>query len=113
MLNLYKSLVRPQKMDGDQLERRKRLANIMINRVPEHNNEAGELKKDVDYKFLVETLRIPKEHIDSCYRAGFVKNDKDGKPKPRPLIVKMISRKGQTIGTITAVVSSELLVKTL
>ena len=82
------------KMDVDKIEREKRVRNVVVNKVPESKSKESNLRNKEDLKFCLETLEIPKEDIECCYRAGRKDSD-DSKCSDefcRPLVIKMVDQ---------------------
>jgi hypothetical protein len=81
------------KMDVDKIEREKRLRNVVVNKVPESKDTDSKRRNEEDLKFCVETLEIPTNDIETCYRAGRKDSD-DGKGGDycRPLVIKMVDQ---------------------
>ena len=87
-LTIDSSLV---KLDADHVERKKRLPNIMVNKVAESTSKDDDVRKTLDREFIRDVLEIDLEDVVESYRAGVQRTGDDGKPIPRPLIIKMHS----------------------
>ena len=80
-----------RKIDSDSAERQKRATNVMISNAHELNSTNTRDRRNADMEFLTEIIGVESSDIDSCFRAGVMKKDEDGRPISRPLIVKMKS----------------------
>ena len=78
----------------ESIEREKRRLNLCVMKAPESTKSVPKDRQDDDTTFCVETLGIPKEDIESCYRAG--KKKEDDSTFNRPLIIKMKNQKAHT-----------------
>lgn len=78
-----------RKMDNDMMERQRRMNNVMVSGVAESNNTDSMKRRECDMEFLMDKIGMDTNDIELCFRAGVVRSDNDGKPIPRPLIVKM------------------------
>ena len=80
-----------RKIDNDYIERECRRRNVMVSGVAEIKSSNSRNRREGDTNFLINTLGMEADEIEVCFRAGEVKNDRQGNPVPRPLIVKMKS----------------------
>ena len=71
------------------MERKKKKNNVLVTNVPEADaNMTGEQKIEHDINYLCsDKLNLVREDISTCFRAGRVKKDEDGKLLPRPVVV--------------------------
>ena len=78
-------------MDADEIQRKKREANIIVKEIPEIADITDQEKVEEHAKYvLVEKCKIKEEDIVKCFRAGKLPEDNDN--KPRPIVAKLRSR---------------------
>ena len=78
-----------QSLNVENMERKKKKNNVLVTNVPEADaTVTGEQKREHDINYLCsDKLNLVREDISTCFRAGRVKKDEDGKLLPRPVVV--------------------------
>ena len=77
------------RINTDKIERDNRKLNLCVLKVPESLGASAKQRQGDDFKFCRETLRIHKDDMVSCHRAG--KLDTSNKEHCRPLIIQMVN----------------------
>ena len=79
----------------EKIEREKRKFNLCVMKAPESKKTVPKERQEDDMKFCHETLGIPKDVIDTCFRAGKKSDGIEKKEFCRPLIIKMKKQEDQ------------------
>ena len=79
----------------EKIEREKRKFNLCVMKAPESKKTVPKERQEEDMKFCHETLGIPKDAIETCFRAGKKSDGTEKKEFCRPLIIKMKKQEDQ------------------
>ena len=79
----------------EKIEREKRKFNLCVMKAPESKKTVPKERQEDDMKFCHETLGIPKDVIDTCFRAGKKSDGIEKNEFCRPLIIKMKKQEDQ------------------